>query len=322
MHTLLKTLLISVVGLALGLALASFGVTHAQQQGGEMAVDCEGNTRAIERDCQFGNGQQFTVAIHVAAAPSGGYPGVQAKLRWDNAVLNYRPTQNANGEAVWPQCTFPVRSNNAPNQPSVVFGCVTFTGQAAAQSNYTGPVWLVNFTCSGSGTSPLALVPRVGDNQNGSHLLDEIGNPIDPELGGASVACGGPQQQRPDPEFGTRSAGFGTPAPPGEDIPPPNGGGPGGQNGPDGTGNGTEDETSEAPDAMPTEGTAVVASPTVETTGTVVASGGDEDDGDGFPVWAWIVIGVAIVGGLGGAGFVAWRRYQASGGGDTGGAGP
>lgn len=330
MPTLLKISLASFVMLLFGLSLTAVA-TNAQQQGGQMAVDCEGNTEAVERDCQYGSGQQFTVAIHVTQAPSGGYTALQAKLRWNQGVLTYRAANRTNSEVVWPPCNIQARVDNSTASgsdagPSVLFACVPFTGiedqGAIAPTSRTGAMLLFRFTCSGNGTSTLTLVPRVGDPQQGSQLLDKIGNAIDPALQNASVECGGAQRQRPQPQFGTRQAGAMTPVSPDAPIAPPNGDG---QNGPDGTGNGSDNDTPEAPVETPDEGTAAAASPTAEATGTVTSSTGSTgDDGGGFPLWAWIVIGVAVVGGVGGASYVGWRRYQAgqAGPGDAGSSGP
>ncbi|MGB2694714.1 MAG: hypothetical protein WBD55_05935 [Dehalococcoidia bacterium] len=331
MPALLKISLASLAILLLGLALGA-AATNAQQQGGQMVVDCEGNTRAVDRDCQYGSGQQFTVAIHVTQAPSGGYTALQTKLRWNQGVLTYHAASQANNEVVWPPCNIQARADNSTAGgtdagPSVLFACIPFTAienqGAIAPTSFTGPVLLFRFTCSGNGTSTLTLVPRVGDPQLGSQLLDKIGNAIDPTLQSASVECGGAQQQRPPPQFGTRQAGAMTPVSPDATIAPPRSG-----NDPDGNNNGQNGTgTPETPGLTPTEGTAIATNPTFEATGTVTSgTGSTGDDGGGsFPIWAWIVIGVAVVGGVGGAGYAGWRRYQAGqtgGPGDHGSSGP
>lgn len=317
MGTALKLSLALLLTFALGLALAG-GVVQGQQQGGRMAVDCEGNTRAIERECRFGNGQQFTVAIHIVEPLPGGYSAFQAKLRWNPDVLTYRPTEHQNEEAVWPLCVISLRDDNSAGggDPSVLFGCVPFTGQenqgSYPPSSYTGPVILFHFACRGTGTASLNLVPREGDRQFGTHFLDENNIMIDTARQNATVECGGARVARPEPEFGPRRAGFFTPVPAEATVAPPLGEeGPAGQDGgTNGEGEGPENQTPGTSAGTPERTPTARATPSPETTGTpteVTAFGdGGEEGAEGFPAWGWVVIGLAAVGGLGGAGIVAW----------------
>ena len=282
-------------GFALGLALLLGTTAHvAAQEGGTMAVDCEGNSLAIETDCEFGDGQEFTVAIHITSAPAGGYTAFQMKLPWDGDVLDYVPTDGYNEEAVWPGCTFAARSDNWANLPdrpfetSFLFACFP---SSIVLSSYEGPILLFTFACIGQGSATLALVPREDDpQQEGSHFVDENSSPKDndPSLEEASVTCGGPAVERPETEITIRPAGAGTPLP--DESPVTPGGPTATPGGPTTTPDG--DDGTPVPDDNGDDG---------------------DDDGGGLPVWGWVLIGLAIAVGAGGVGFVAWRRWRSRG---------
>ena len=285
------------LGVAFGLALALGGPGTVSAQEGEIVADCEGASVAIDTDCEFGDGQEFTVSIQVTDAPDGGYYFFQTKLRWDEGVLDYLATNDPAQEVVWPACDVPARSDNTagepgrPLEPSVLFACVPFQIQA---TDYVGPLLLFTFVCSGQGTSTLSLVAREADpGQLGSHFLDVSSQPIDPSLSDASVTCGGAEQPRPESEVTVN------PPPPFEgltELPtqPPDG------------------ATAVGPTATPSGPTATPGA-TVIRTPTLRADGDADDDDGGLPVWAWTLIGLAIAAGVGGGGFVAWRRMQARG---------
>ncbi len=291
-------LVILAVVLGLGGMTAGMEGARAQTQGGQMVADCEGATRAVESDCSFGDGQEFTVAVQVPQAPGDGYWGFQSKLRWNNDIIDYQPTQEPPDEAVWPNCSVPARTDNRAGgqdiqvDTSLLFGCVPFP---LAVSSYVGPVFLFNFVCAGSGSSDLTLVAREGDSQLGSHFLDVNLSPVDPSFENARVTCGGPEVDRPPPEIV-----------PGNVTPLPE--------------EGTPQEQSTATPGGPTAtpgGPTATTGPTTEPT----PGGGEEDNnGGGLPVWAWVLIGVGAVAGAGGGGYLLWQRMRQTGGGTPGGA--
>ncbi len=293
-----------VVALALGVASGAAGPAGAQEQpvqptqpvqrGGGMAVDCEGNTRALDRECSFGAGQEFTVSLHVTDASDQGFYGFQAKLRWAPDVVAYhgplKPdgTPDTDQEAVWQDCDVAARSDNSalePVEPTVLIACVPIPAPASGFDD-TGPVWLFPFACTGEGNSTLSLVAREGDPQDGSSFLDAATNVVDPDLQSAEVTCGGADVTRPAQEVTTRQATPIFDQTPAATTP----GGP--------------TETPGGPTSTPGGPT-----PTAEAT----PDGDDDDDDGGFPMWAWIVIGVGAVAGTGGAGYLAWRRMRARG---------
>ena len=286
------------LGVAFGLALALGGPGTVRAQEGEMAADCEGNSLAVDTECEFGDGQEFTVSIHMTSAPDGGYLLFQTKLRWDGGVLDYLATSDPRQEVVWPSCDVPARSDNTTGEAdaldaSVFFACVPFPQQT---TNYVGPLLLFTFVCTGQGTASLVLVPAEGDRQGGSRLADENSQPIDPALAGASVTCGGPEQPRPDSEVAVNP-----PLPLDEVLDPP-----------DETTAG--DPTATTGRAVATPGDVTFVTPEITGDPALLRLGnGEDDDGGGLPVWAWTLIGLAIAAGVGGGGFVAWRRMQARG---------
>ena len=277
-----------IIGFAVGLGLALGGAATAGAQEGQLAVDCEANTAQVEGECAFEEQQEFTVSIQALTVPAAGYVAVQAKLRWDNAIVDYRPTDKAGQEAVWPGCGIPARLDNRPEDASVLFGCVSFP---VAQSSYTGPLLQFAFACVSAGTSQLTLVPREGDVQDGSHFieLDPEGEQtlIDPILTGASVTCGGQAADQP------------TPAP--TDQPPgtqPSGTQPPGTQPP-----GTQPSGTQPP------GTATGSpTPTLPDTGQPGDTGSDA--GTGVNAVVWVLVALAVIAGGGGLGLLTWRRLS------------
>ncbi len=271
-----------IIGFAVGLGLGLGGAATAGAQEGQLAVDCEANTAQVEGECAFGEQQEFTVSIQALTVPAAGYVAVQAKLRWDNAIVDYRPTDEPAQEAVWPDCGIPARLDNRPEDASVLFGCVSFP---VAPSSYTGPLLQFAFACVSVGTSQLTLVPRAGDVQNGSHFieLDPEGEQtlIDPILTGASVTCGEAADQ-PTPAPTDQPSGT---QPPGTQPP------------------GTQ------PPGTPPPGTAT-GSPTPTLPDTGQPGDTRSDAGTGVSAVVWVLVSLAVIAGGGGLGFLTWRRLS------------
>ena len=256
-----------------------------------LAVDCEGNTVQIDTTCQFGATQEFLVSVHVTGTPRE-YAGEQVQLRWDPSLLDYLPTDRPADEAVWPDCTLPLRLDKRQDDPSntsVLYGCINFTGstdEPVIPTTYTGPIVAFRMRCLAPGTSDLRLDPYQASTL-GSDLLDAAGIPLRAELSSATVSCGGADVVRPDPEVTV-----GVDARFEEETP----------EGPSNSGTTpTDGETARPSDGSPT--------PTPGDDGETPADG--DDDGDGFPVWGWILIVVVVLGGLGAAG-AGWMRYRSS----------
>lgn len=275
------------VAVALGLALPLVGIApaSAQQLDGEMAVDCEGNSLELEAECQFGEGQEFTVAIQVVSPPEEGYAAFQVKLRWDAGILEYRPAERPALEAVWPECTVPVRNDSLTADPpgtTVLFGCVPFPVTDPPELfTDTGTVLLLTFVCAGQGTSDIVLVPREGGSLLATYffLSTFVSGQIDPSLAAASVTCGGAEIARPEPEV---TPGAEALSPEGTIVPP--------------------EEQVPAAEAAET----IRASPDY---GMPEGEGAGGDDGDGVGAWLWVligVVGIAVVGGLA----VGWSRRR------------
>lgn len=273
----------------IALALSQIGDANAQVLEGGLAVDCEGNTTQIETNCQFGSGQEFTVSVHVTETPDGEYGGVQVKLRWDPALLDYLPTGAPAAEVAWQDCALPLRRDNRPDDPSVLFGCLEFTGmmdEPLRFTTFTGPALVFHMRCVNDGTTELVLVPFEGDPQFGSHLASTIGFPLISSLDLATVTCGGAPVVRPAPEV---TVGV-------ESIMP------------DETPAGTQDEDGDA------ETPAEDGSPPPDGAATSIGepqNGAAEDPDGGVPVWGWILIGLGGLGAAGAASAVVWLRLRA-----------
>ena len=197
--TIPKLLALSAGVAALATALLANMSLGAGQVG--LSVDCDGNSPQLETECQVGGEQPFTVAIVTSDAPAAGFVAYQAKLRWDDAVLDYRPSAEVADEVVWPDCAFPVRTDNRPSDASVLLGCLAIP---PLPSDYGGSLLLLEFVCIGNGNGQLTLVAGAGDDLTGSFFIElPIGGEqviVNPKLTGAVVACTGPAVDTATPE--------------------------------------------------------------------------------------------------------------------------
>ena len=153
---------------------------------GAMTVDCDASTPGVDSACTYNPGTTFSIFVN-ATSPDGGFAGHQTKVRWTDAVLDYLPATALATENKFVGCNVPVRINNQPVDPSVVFGCVPFP---PVVGNYNGPLVQLQMQCSAQGgESDLILVPRAGDAQLGSHFTTDGFDKIDPALTSAHVTC-------------------------------------------------------------------------------------------------------------------------------------
>ena len=272
---LLRSLLF---GVAIGLAVLLVQATpaDAQDAGGAMAVDCEGNSLELDVECQFGEGQEFTVGVQVISPPDGGYSAFQTNLRWDSDVLSYRPSGSPGLEAVWERCTIPVRKDKLE---TVLFGCVPFPIDSIDPESYedVGTVLLFTFACTGQGTSEVALISRETGVLD-TYFLVPPGAISDPSLAAASVTCGGAAVARPTPEI---TPGVSALGPEGDTVPP--------------------DEQVPAEDAAAT----LAANPELDQPQGQAA--GDDDDGG---AWVWIAITVGALVAVSALGLFFGRRRK------------
>ena len=197
--TIPKLLALSAGVAALATALLANMSLGAGQVG--LSVDCDGNSPQLETECQIAGEEPFTVAIVTSDAPAAGFVAYQAKLRWDDAVLDYRPSAAVTDEVVWPDCAFPARTDNRPSDASVLLACVAFP---LVSSDYGGSLLLLEFVCIGNGDAQLTLVAGAGVDLTGSFFieLDSGGAQtiVDPKLTGAVVVCTGPAVDTATPE--------------------------------------------------------------------------------------------------------------------------
>ncbi|MEX1253393.1 MAG: hypothetical protein WEE64_03550 [Dehalococcoidia bacterium] len=181
--------------IALVAALAAWSsraaTTEAVQANGAVAVDCDAAAAGVQNTCSYANGSTFNVQVHVTKAPTSGYFAYQTKVRWSDPLIEYVPA-SISTENKWPHCTFPARHDNQPGDPSVLHGCVP-SPMPSVGFTTTGAVVQLQLRCQQQGLTALTLVPRAGDAQLGTHLLDQVGQPFDPVLANATVNCGSVQ---------------------------------------------------------------------------------------------------------------------------------
>ena len=134
------------------LFVLQFNTTSAAEDDGAMALDCDASTAGVQANCAYASGATFTIQVHVTKAPAGGYFLFQAKVRWNDAALDYLPAPDQADETVWEHCTIPMRVDNQPapplglGDPSVVFGCLPIPSLSTGDT-FTGAVLQFQFQC-------------------------------------------------------------------------------------------------------------------------------------------------------------------------------
>lgn len=172
---------------------------YLQELDGAMAVDCNADQLFMQSNCTYPDGATFRIDIHVTEAPANGYNAFQVKVRWNggilDGVLDYLIASSTSAEALWSRCDLRGRTDNRTlGDPSVVFGCQPLVTDLFFD---VGAVLRFEFVCQTTGISPLVLVPRAGDVQEGTHFTDQFFSPFDPALTNASVTCGNPPTPTP-----------------------------------------------------------------------------------------------------------------------------
>lgn len=271
----------ALAAVALALATGLLGSAAAQEGTGALAVDCEGNTTAIDAACEFGDGQSFSISVHVTETPGGEYGGFQIRMQWDPAIVEYVPAASPAEEAVWADCTLPVRDETRTlGEPPLSFGCLNFSAQSGAPelTTFTGVGAIFGFQCVGPGTSEVALVPIAEESILGTTLLSEIGINLASEVTNASVTCGGEEVSRPTSQVNAGVTAV------------------------------SQDEVTPAPTTTPVDGEGDGNGQ--PTNGDSSGASNGDDDGGGIEPWVWVVIvfGVILVAAVG----VGWARVRGS----------
>jgi len=164
-----------------------------------LAVDCDVATGVVQSACSYPAGSNFSITLNLSHGIDGGYAAFDTQIAWDDAVLDYVPTEDPVDEAVWDQCAYAMRFDERtqyPFQPSVHFGCVK--GPRVEDESFqlvpelgAGPVVQFQFRCVADGTATVELLPR-NDQQEGTYFLFNLGVFIDPALTSATITCGRP----------------------------------------------------------------------------------------------------------------------------------
>ncbi len=156
---------------------------------GALAVDCDAAAAGAQAACAVTLGVSFSVQVH-AKDPGDGYLAFQVKPEWSDAQLDYLPAASPAGENRWPPPCVAARKieqdGDQLGRDALLFGCAS---DPPAPSAHTGPVAAFVMRCDADGPATIDLVPKAGDPQLGTFLLDGAGNRVHPALGGAQVTC-------------------------------------------------------------------------------------------------------------------------------------
>lgn len=159
---------------------------------GRMSVDCDAETRGIQKDCAYQSWEPFAIQVHIDP-PSVGYSGLQTEIQWwsrQPVILIGWGEQGV--KPLWPQCVSTRGTDVTWAQSGMQLS--RFNCEAAGRSNqtYTGPVVEYYARCL-SGTTEIALLaPDNKDQSKGTYLLASDVLKIEPALESATVTCGSP----------------------------------------------------------------------------------------------------------------------------------
>lgn len=122
--------------------------------------------------CTFDAGSEFDVSVVLSSLPRVGYVGLQTQIY--NGRLDYRPTDTAEEEVVWPDGTFFVRSPGISPFPHgrIAHGASTAALPPYPDSRYNGPLVRVKLACPEEpATYTVALVSYEPGRGVGSGVL-------------------------------------------------------------------------------------------------------------------------------------------------------
>jgi RHS repeat-associated protein len=170
---------------SLGAIPAPATMTPPPPENGVLSVDCDPVSPGVQGACSYSVGQAFTVDLQAGPAPVSGYGAFQLALQW-SAGLSYQPSASAADEALWPNCTYPLRST--PDDLHLTFACAPFP-ELAQPSTYTGSIARLQMQCTADADVPLALIARTAPG-SGSFFVGTQLEEIAPAVVGASIRCG------------------------------------------------------------------------------------------------------------------------------------
>ncbi len=161
---------------------------------GTMAIDCETGSSGVQDSCGYQSGESFFLDLQATDAPGEGYNAIQLKLLWPSSKLAYKARKTTT-EAVWPDCTLPVRQGSSSKSP-LLFGCVVFPVPKKKDfSHYEGTLAKFRFKCKQDGDAQITMAPygtaeKEGDPLGTTFITGESGQTSKPDLKNATVKCG------------------------------------------------------------------------------------------------------------------------------------
>ena len=133
-----------------------------------MAVEPAGACDAEQTSCTFDAGSEFQVSIVLHSLPRGGtYVAFQTEIY---TTLEYRPTQDAADEILWPDADLLVRfpGTDDPDSGRIEHGAISSAMPPYPDSSFVGPLVTVTLACPAqTGTHTIALASY---EQNGNTL--------------------------------------------------------------------------------------------------------------------------------------------------------
>jgi DNA-binding CsgD family transcriptional regulator len=154
-----------------------------------MAVDCDAVSPGVQTVCVYAAGSPLDVEVHLTSSRSDGYYGLQVRLRWSDAQLEYLTAPNIQDETLSPACGSRSRSDGQTfGEPWLLFGCTPFPHSSSGYHE-TGPALRLRYRCQEPGEAVLRLVP-LSEDVLGTYVLDSTGAPAESAVSPATITCG------------------------------------------------------------------------------------------------------------------------------------
>jgi len=159
----------------------------SSQSGGALAVDSNGENATVGDPIQTTRnvtvGDAFRISIQLSANP-GSIAGYQARLIWDDPILDFSPRTLAGDDVFAENSGLAVAVlNQIVGAASIELGAVRPT--APGSTGYTGPLAQLEFVCVAPGTANLILTAP----GNHTALVAHPATEYTPTLASAQIDC-------------------------------------------------------------------------------------------------------------------------------------
>jgi hypothetical protein len=152
--------------------------------------DCDDANRPTT--CNVALNAKFTLSIDAPSVPANGYIATQMMVDYGPHLV-YKPAVSPKTEIVWPDC-LNAAVLHAEVEPSIVYlGCLTGLIPPLPVSTYTGNLFEISLTCSGTSSTTVATILPLNDpiaGTSGALFIPDFDMQVIPDLRPLTINCG------------------------------------------------------------------------------------------------------------------------------------